>query len=399
LPIARVYSISETRGVGPLPDTCVTPLHPIAPIQRSAPLSMKNKSKLNNLQILRAFAAVAVTLFHTRFTFPYLRPFGSFGVDVFFVISGYIMARILDPQSDSSSDHFFRRRLLRIGPPYWFLTLLLYCAALRFPELMGATRASWVDLVKSLLFVPFMKDGAAIQPLLFLGWTLNYEMFFYFALFIGILTGQRVSRRISPVWFGAALVLAIFFASIPLAGHSVVAKFYSNAVVLEFLLGILSYYFCRSTESAGARLRLPLLAICITAAVALIAEQAILLQPSATSPLVHLAALAVTSFFLVTSASLLSLGGWDSKLTAFVLVGDSSYILYLIHPYCELSLDRVLSPNHHWLKVNTATGAFIGVTLSILIAVFLHWYVERPTVRFLNLTFGGKRRSSEFAPS
>jgi peptidoglycan/LPS O-acetylase OafA/YrhL len=82
-----------------------------------------------------------------------------------------------------------------------------------------------------------------------------------------------------------------------------------------------------------------------------------------------------------------------------VLIGDSSYILYLIHPYCELSLDRVLSPNHHWLKANTATGAFIGVTLSILIAVFLHWYVERPTVRFLNLTFGGKRRSSEFAPS
>src|ERR1700722_8168073 len=112
---------------------------------------MKTTTKLNNIQVLRAFAATAVVIFHTGFAFPSMRPFGSFGVDVFFVISGYIMARILDPQSDSSSDHFFRRRLLRIGPPYWFLTLLLYCAALRFPELLGATRASWVDLVKSLL--------------------------------------------------------------------------------------------------------------------------------------------------------------------------------------------------------------------------------------------------------
>jgi hypothetical protein len=45
------------------------------------------------------------------------------------------------------------------------------------------------------------------------------------------------------------------------------------------------------------------------------------------------------------------------------------------------------SPDHDWLKANTATGAFICVTLSIL-NVFLNWYVERATVRFLNLTFG-----------
>jgi exopolysaccharide production protein ExoZ len=127
---------------------------------------MKTATRLNNIQVLRAFAAIAVVVFHTGFVFPYLHPFGSFGVDVFFVISGYIMARILDPASGSVGAFFFRHRLLRIGPPYWFFTLLLFFVALRAPQLMGATRASASDLLQSLFFIPFAKGDGLIQPLL-----------------------------------------------------------------------------------------------------------------------------------------------------------------------------------------------------------------------------------------
>ena len=134
---------------------------------------MKTTAKLNNIQVLRAFAAGVVVLFHTGFAFPFMRPFGSFGVDVFFVISGYIMARILDPRGGTSSDFFFRRRLLRILPPYWFFTLLLYMVALRVPQLMGSTRTGVVELLKSLFFIPFEKYSGVIQPVLFIGWSLN----------------------------------------------------------------------------------------------------------------------------------------------------------------------------------------------------------------------------------
>src|SRR5689334_8064102 len=103
--------------------------------------------------------------------------FGSFGIDVFFVISGYIMARILDSGSPPSGDFFFRRRILRIVPPYWFFTISLFCAAAVAPQVMGATRADSAELIKSLLFIPFVKEDGRTQPLLFLGWTLNVEMF------------------------------------------------------------------------------------------------------------------------------------------------------------------------------------------------------------------------------
>lgn len=353
---------------------------------------MKNTTKLNNIQVLRAFAATAVVVFHTGFAFPFMRPFGSFGVDVFFVISGYIMARILDPESDSSSDFFFRRRILRIVPPYWFFTILLYLVALRVPQLMGSTRASGIDLLKSLFFIPFTKGSGLIQPLLFIGWSLNYEMFFYLALAIGLLLHKR-----HAAWIGAAIVLATMLVCTPLAGSSVLAEFYSRIISVEFLLGILSYYFCRSISDARARsLRVPALAVCILSALLLIVVQGIVPKEALLFSSARLLTLGALSFLLVSSASLLSQGGWDTNIALLVLIGDASYILYLIHPYCEYSLDRLFGFRLHWLRRDTASGAFVGVSISILLAIVLHLYCERPTVRFLNRNFGGKRKSTEF---
>lgn len=354
---------------------------------------MKNTTKLNNIQVLRAFAAVAVVVFHTGFAFPFMRPFGSFGVDVFFVISGYIMARILDPASDSSSDFFFRRRVLRIVPPYWFFTILLYLVALRIPQLMGSTRASGLELLKSLLFIPFMKGSGVIQPLLFIGWSLNYEMFFYLALAIGLLIHKRHST-----WIGAVIVLITMLACMPFSGHSALAQFYSRDISLEFLLGILSYYLCRAVSDQQARsLRVPSLAICLSSALLLVAIQSIFPRDVFPFNSSRVLTLGVLSFLLVTTASLLSQARWDTQLASLVLIGDASYILYLIHPYCEYSLDRFLGARFHWLRRETASGAFLGVSISILLAVVLHLYCERPTVRFLNRNFGGKRKSTEFA--
>lgn len=354
---------------------------------------MKTTTKLNNIQVLRAFAALAVVVFHTGFAFPGMRPFGSFGVDVFFVISGYIMARILDPESDSNSDHFFRRRVIRIVPPYWFFTILLFLVALRVPQLMGATRATPVELLKSLLFIPFTKGSGLIQPLLFIGWSLNYEMFFYLALSIGTLFSKR-----SATWIGAGLVIATMLACLPFAGQNVLAQFYSRDIVLEFVLGIFSYYLCRAVPDRTARaLRGISFAVCFGCGLLIIAMQAVLPPFGPEVFLSRVLELGIPSFFLVTSASLLSQAGWDTNLKWLVLIGDASYILYLVHPYCEYSIDRLFSAKVHWLKRDTATGALLGVSVSIAAAILIHLYGELPTVRFLNRNFGGKRKSAEFS--
>lgn len=371
----------------------VAAIKPISASQAALPPKVMKTTKLNNIQVLRAFAAVAVVLFHTGFAFPTMRPFGSFGVDVFFVISGYIMARILDPASDSSSDFFFRRRVIRIVPPYWVFTILLFLIALRIPQLMGSTRASFLDLFKSLFFIPFSKSSGVTQPLLFIGWSLNYEMFFYLALAIGLLISKR-----RAVWFGGALVLATVLTCLPFAKQNVIADFYSRDIVLEFLLGILAYYLCRSIPGPSARsLRVVSLLVCVVSGLFLIALQAWYSFPGAGLYLYRVLLLGVPSFLLIASGSLLSQGGWDADVAWLVLIGDASYILYLVHPYCEYSIDRIFGAHQHWLRSNTATGAALGVSLSIAVAVVMHLYLERPSVRFLNRNFGGRRKSTEFS--
>jgi peptidoglycan/LPS O-acetylase OafA/YrhL len=357
-----------------------------------------NSLKLNNIQALRAFAALSVVIFHTNYTFPHMLPFGSFGVDVFFVISGYIMARILATQGESGGAFFFRRRVIRIVPPYWFFTILLFFAAFVAPRTMGSTRASGVDLAKSLLFLPFYKQPGLIQPLLFVGWSLNYEMFFYVMLTLGIMVHARLGgvplvKKLDQVWIGGALVVVTMAVCGQFAAGGAFAAFYSRDIVLEFLLGILSYYCCRGVSNDSARRwRVAALAVSLISAAFMIAYQGLMNFPAT-----RILPLGVPSFLLVSAASLLSQGGWDIELAWLVLIGDASYMLYLVHIFCELSIDRVLSPHAYWLKMSTLSGATVGVTLSVIIALALHVFGERPTLQYLNRRLGGARKSTEFS--
>jgi peptidoglycan/LPS O-acetylase OafA/YrhL len=100
---------------------------------------------------------------------------------------------------------------------------------------------------------------------------------------------------------------------------------------------------------------------------------------------------------VITSAALLSRGGWDTNAAAAVLVGDASYILYLIHPYCEFFLSRIIAKHAPWLNIASGPGMLVAVALVVLVAIAVHVKLERPTIAFLNRNFGGKRKSAEFA--
>jgi peptidoglycan/LPS O-acetylase OafA/YrhL len=103
------------------------------------------------------------------------------------------------------------------------------------------------------------------------------------------------------------------------------------------------------------------------------------------------------AFLLITSASLLSQGGWDTNAAWLVLIGDASYVLYLIHPYCEFFLSRIAAQKIPWLVISSGPGMLVAVSLVVLVAVLLHLKLERPAIAFLNRNFGGKRKSAEFS--
>jgi exopolysaccharide production protein ExoZ len=113
---------------------------------------------------------------------------GSAGVDIFFVISGFVMAMSTSslpaagparlPQL-SAAWVFMRRRLLRIAPLYWFYTLLKVALLLAMPALAARSSVEPGHLAASLFFIPAMSPWGLVQPTLPVGWTLNFEMLFY----------------------------------------------------------------------------------------------------------------------------------------------------------------------------------------------------------------------------
>jgi exopolysaccharide production protein ExoZ len=197
---------------------------------------------LFNIQFLRAFAAALIIWVHAQNLIASdslpsaLRDVGYGGVDLFFVISGFIMVYITDDRGIGPIS-FMAGRVKRITPLYYFFTLLVAVIALLYPDQFGSTSVDIGSLTKSLLFAPFQKSAGKVYPLYYLGWTLNFEMFFYL-LFAASLFLTRSVRTISVV--GVLLILAIIGRSIEnLTDYGVAAFFYTRPIVLDFAAGML----------------------------------------------------------------------------------------------------------------------------------------------------------------
>ncbi len=147
---------------------------------------------INNIQILRAFAAISVAIVHSllgihSYGFQSLNKLdlGDFGVDIFFVISGFIMVFIQNNYKRTSVD-FFIQRIKRILPTYWICNFLILLLFFLFPSIFNTLKINFDHFFLSLFFLS--QYILVSKPVIVAGWTLEYEMFFYilFAIFINI---------------------------------------------------------------------------------------------------------------------------------------------------------------------------------------------------------------------
>ncbi|PWJ82397.1 exopolysaccharide production protein ExoZ [Pseudaminobacter salicylatoxidans] len=187
-------------------------------------------NRLLGVQYLRAVAALGVVAFHAAERAGGHFVIGAAGVDIFFVVSGFIMWVIAEIRHPAPAA-FLRDRVERIAPAYWIATGVMVAGGLAglFPNM----RLTAFHVFGSLAFLPHRSpsDGQ-IWPVLVQGWTLNYELFFYvlFAFVLTLAAGRRL------------LVLACLFAGLIAAGlllqpQDAVLMTYTSPLLLEFLLG------------------------------------------------------------------------------------------------------------------------------------------------------------------
>ncbi|MEP7210318.1 MAG: acyltransferase [Alphaproteobacteria bacterium] len=284
------------------------------------------KDHLVSIQVLRAFAALAVVAFHLSVSWredfgltsqpqPALLA-GAYGVDVFFVISGFIMSYTTAQAHQRSPGRFMFKRLARIVPLYWTMTLAIFVFATLAPHAFHAVTSSTAELLKSLFFFPYERTDGEVKPILFVGWTLNYEMFFYAVFAVSLL----ISRRFYLVITIAAI--AGLSALGPFVHGGILASFYTNGLMLEFVWGCLLFLaFDRWPKTLAA-----LSPIWIVGVVLVLAQNNF--EPGRLRPFeVGLPAVMIVGGIVGGSMR-------DGPLRrTFARIGDASYSLYLGHPY------------------------------------------------------------------
>ncbi len=191
-----------------------------------------------SIQYLRAVAAIAVVIFHvqtqtSRLGYTEAWPLWlASGVDIFFVISGFIMV-ITTSNRKITPMEFYRRRLVRIAPLYWTLTAFLVLVQLISPAVLQSSRFDTWHVVASFLFIPSLHPVLlTMEPVLVPGWTLNYEMFFYLIFGAGLLLQDRY--RVIALLAALLLLSAIGFL-VPASKSPI--SYYTSTIVLEFGFG------------------------------------------------------------------------------------------------------------------------------------------------------------------
>jgi exopolysaccharide production protein ExoZ len=334
------------------------------------PVGGAGRREFVSVQYLRALAALLVVCHHAgdqvRGSVG-LYDVGNAGVDLFFVISGFIMVAITDARP-MPAPIFLLRRWLRIWPIYAFFTLLTALGIVLIPHAFEHSVFTVKHLLLSLAFIthPEPNNATQISPLLKIGWTLNYEMFFYVMFALCLWLGGRFR----------VLMLGTILAALVAAGKlwppaSRVAAFYEDPIVLEFLFGALIGVLLRGRRAEGFS-RYPLLvamALGVVLCCCLPAEWHRSVRFGIGAALLLFGAVAYERNFGMP------------QLRFVHQIGDSSYSLYLVHLYPVIMLRELC------VAMDVPIGYFGGALFIVAAAAaatgagfWSYWLVERPTI-------------------
>ncbi|MFG0784933.1 acyltransferase family protein [Delftia tsuruhatensis] len=363
-----------------------------------------------NIQILRFIAAFLVVLHHTLP--PNVHPahyanipawiteisvYGFAGVDIFFVISGFIMAettRSMQPGASTASGFVFRR-FLRIYSGYWPAFLLVLFLSIW----LGIFNAPEISRWKSFLLLP------QEFYLLNVSWTLTYELYFY--LLIGAMLCFTRKQAV-PVFLALLLAfvvivavqfnLGVYRSATPRENNFLLNVFLTSPLIIEFIAGfLLSEWIHRKPgQSIAAWSLFTAVALCasiwmqkygglmgVGMAAFLYYPERVMLFGSASLGLVALAAL------LPSSGSLLS--------RFFCKLGDASYALYLLHIPLLVILYGLLFPKIPGLLwIGGGKLSLLVYLVSVVICSLLYFkFIENPLHKISRRASGMWLRSAE----
>ena len=352
---------------------------------QQAQCGVQPAQQLHTLQCLRGLAALMVLVFHCALL---LAPFagapllggllaiGSLGVELFFVLSGFIIMWVHadDIGRPDRASAYLRKRLLRIYPPYWVVLLLTLAAG----WYLGTSR----EWLRPLMDIVILHPATAEPMLVGIGWTLRFELAFYLVFGILILN-RRLGLFLMVSWLLGIVLLACKLVSIPWS----VAYLFSNYSLL-FFFGMASALWAR--HGAATPVGRWLMEYSVPLAATLCFWLVVAFQQSG-KPIAEDGlgiALLGLAFAVLMQASLSPY--WEARsrtMTWLEKLGDASYSIYLTHmgllllaglPAFRWLLEQGMPQQQSfWLLV-----LLLACLLCIGFGVLFHHWLERPLLRW-----------------
>jgi exopolysaccharide production protein ExoZ len=325
------------------------------------------------LQYLRGLAALAVVYFHISLHYNelgntgwHLPVFGKEGVDVFFVLSGFIICYIAHIRPKAPRV-FMWDRIVRVVPLYWFYGALMTTMLILLPETVKSGQFDFTHIIASFLFIPYSHPIFSEQywPVVIPGWTLNYEMYFYFIFFCSLYLSKGLRLTFVVVTIGSLVALQ-FLLTMPYP-----LDFWGHTIVLEFLFGML---LAKIVIKYGVALNIKL-SLLLSVLIGLFMYAFLI---SYNSLLISVGA-ALFVFWVIV----INLKTKPFNASILKLMGDASYSLYLSHIFVIAVVSAVCKKLPFEHTVNGLIFIILSFFLSIIIGVFSYKFIEKPIIRLL----------------
>lgn len=333
-----------------------------------------------SVQYLRALASILVVIVHAfelhRIYFKKsigisekIYMFGGIGVDIFFVISGFIMMYICSKKplvSFSQFLKFFENRVIRIAPLYLLITFFLALSLFIFPSLFNRTKFDFIHLIYSIFFIPYFNSAETWHPILAQGWTLTYEFLFYLLMGISCwLFGKR------GVYVCAFFLLINYFFNASLDYSTSLERIFFEPRLIQFSFGIfLGALFLSNKILAGVLPNLLVSFLCIILVMYWVINFELVddIQRAFLWGVISF----LICYFLISNENFLN----KFKSNFFLSLGDSSYSLYLTHNIVLAVAFKLLV----FSKVHLSFYFVIPLVISLCLFVghYTYTFIERP---------------------
>lgn len=349
----------------------------------------QNPNNLLSIQYLRAIAVIAVLFAHLHaveaklgqtIIFGNWALNGFFGVDIFFVISGFIMVWITRKQKPSIAaiPKFWILRIFRIYPLWILICGAIYIVWLYQPDWVYKSHASNPNILKSLLLLPD-KD----LPLHAVGWTLIHELWFYMIFSLFLLFPRKYLIILLSLW---ASVL-VFFAIIGFKSSNPNIALITSPLGLEFIIGAFIALNIKLLKKINSR------TLIIVAGIGFL----IAIANSNQNPSSFFASEIQRVLWYSIPSALLLIGIFNSEAEGIkpnktmTNIGNWSYAIYLIHVPVFAVLGRIIS---HFTGANFIVNLCFGIMAlfaAIIAGMILNLLFEKPIMRFAHSIINPKK--------